>query len=59
MKKSTTLIESACFSIPKFNELYLKLKRHIEISDKSKITLSNYTRCLANMALHFNGASCQ
>jgi len=38
MKKSTTLIERACFSIPKFNELYLKLKRHIEISGKSNST---------------------
>jgi len=36
--------ESAYFSIPKFNKLYLKLKRHIEISGKSKRTLSNYTK---------------
>ncbi|MDY6800423.1 MAG: phage integrase N-terminal SAM-like domain-containing protein, partial [Bacteroidota bacterium] len=47
-------MERACFSLPKFNELYLKLKRYIEISGKSKSTLSNYTRCLATMALHFN-----
>lgn len=40
--------------MPKFNELYSKLQRHIEITGKSKSTLTNYGRCLATMALHFN-----
>jgi len=40
--------------MPKFNELYLKLKRNIELSGKSESTLTNYSRCLATMALHFN-----
>ena len=39
--------------MPKFNELYGKLKRNIELSGKSKSTLTNYGRCLATMALHF------
>ena len=40
--------------MPKFNELYSKLKRNIEITGKSQSTLTNYGRCLATMALHFN-----
>jgi len=39
--------------VPKFNELYAKLQRNIELSGKSKSTLTNYGRCLATMALHF------
>lgn len=40
--------------MPEFNELYSKLKRNIEITGKSQSTLTNYGRCLATMALHFN-----
>lgn len=40
--------------MPEFSELYSKLKRHIEITGKSQSTLTNYSRCLATMALHFN-----
>jgi len=40
--------------LPEFNELYSKLKRNIEITGKSQSTLTNYGRCLATMALHFN-----
>ncbi len=54
MKKSFTRIDEACSSLPKFKELYLKLKRHIELSGKSLSTLQNYGRCLATMALHLN-----
>jgi site-specific recombinase XerD len=39
--------------VPEFSELYSKLKRHIEITGKSQSTLTNYSRCLATMALHF------
>lgn len=39
--------------MPEFNELYSKLKRHIEITGKSQSTLTNYGRCLATMALYF------
>jgi site-specific recombinase XerD len=53
MKKSQTLIERACFSQPKFKQLYSKLQRHIEITGKSQSTLTNYSRCLATMTLHF------
>jgi integrase/recombinase XerD len=34
--------------------LYLKLKRSVELSGKSQSTLTNYGRCLAHIALHFN-----
>ena len=54
MKKSTTLIERACSSLPEFSELYSKLKRHIAITGKSQSTLTNYGHCLARMALHFH-----
>jgi len=40
--------------VPEFNELYAKLKRNIELTGKSQSTLTNYGRCLATMALHFN-----
>lgn len=33
--------------------LYLKLKRHTELTGKSVSTLHNYGRCLSTMALHF------
>ena len=48
-----TRIDEARSSLPKFNELYVKLKRHVEISGKSLSTLHNYGRCLATMAFHF------
>jgi integrase/recombinase XerD len=31
----------------------LKLHRHVELTGKSKSTLTNYVRCLATMALYF------
>lgn len=40
--------------MPKFKELYAKLQRHISLTGKSQSTLTNYGRCLATMALHFN-----
>lgn len=39
--------------MPGFAELYRKLKRSVEISGKSQSTLTNYARCLAHTALHF------
>jgi hypothetical protein len=40
--------------VPEFEILYKKLYRHVEITGKSNSTLTNYGRCLATMALHFN-----
>jgi integrase/recombinase XerD len=53
MKKNETLIEKACANVPDFNLQYKKLKRPVELAGKSQSTLTNYTRCLAHMGLHF------
>ena len=53
-KKSSTLIDRACNSVPEFKELFRKLKRSVELSGKSQSTLTNYARCLAHLSLHFN-----
>lgn len=34
--------------------IYKKLERSVELSGKSQSTLTNYARCLAHIALHFN-----
>lgn len=52
---SVSLLERTCLSGPKFNELYRKIKRSIELSGKNESTLTNYARCLSTMALHFKG----
>jgi len=39
--------------VPGFNDLYLKLKRSVELAGKSQSTLTNYARCLAHIAIHF------
>lgn len=38
--------------MPAFSIQYKKLRRSVEISGKSQSTLTNYSRCLAHMALH-------
>jgi site-specific recombinase XerD len=40
-------------SVPEFDELLAKLRRHTLITGKSESTLNNYARSLASMALHF------
>jgi len=37
-----------------FHALYQKLERSITVSGYSHSTLTNYSRCLAKMAQHFN-----
>lgn len=54
MKKSTILIEQACFSLYEFKQVYEKMQRRVALLGKSESTLSNYARCLASMALYFN-----
>ncbi len=53
-KKSSTLLERARQNVPEFDVIYKKLKRSVELSGKSQSTLTNYARCLAHIALHFN-----
>lgn len=49
-----TLIERASKNVAEFGKLYQKLERHVQLTGKSQSTLTNYSRCLATMALHFN-----
>ncbi|WP_236631060.1 tyrosine-type recombinase/integrase [Zobellia sp. OII3] len=39
--------------VPEFAINYRKLERSVELSGKSRSTLTNYARCLSHMALHF------
>lgn len=48
-----TLVKQACVNVNGFREFYNRLSRKIRVSGKSASTLSNYTRHLAQMALHF------
>jgi len=49
-----TLVKQACLKVTGFDDFYKRLSRKIRISGKSQSTLSNYTRHLAQMALHFD-----
>jgi integrase/recombinase XerD len=51
---ATTLVAQACAKVNGFAELYKRLERKISISGKSSSTLKNYSRPVAQMALHFN-----
>jgi integrase/recombinase XerD len=51
---ATTLVAQACAKVNGFAELYKRLERKISLSGKSSSTLKNYSRHLAQMALHFN-----
>jgi site-specific recombinase XerD len=48
-----TLVKQACLKVQGFEDFYKRLSRKIRIAGKSPSTLSNYTRYLAQMALHF------
>jgi len=39
--------------VPGFSAQYKKLHRSVVIAGKSQSTLTNYARCLAQMALYF------
>jgi hypothetical protein len=52
--RSTTLVAQACANVQGFDDLFKRLKRRMKTSGRSDSTLLNYTRHLAQMALHFN-----
>src|SRR6478609_5840752 len=52
--RSTTLVAQACANVQGFSDLLKRLKRRMKTSGRSDSTLHNYTRHLAQMALHFN-----
>ena len=49
-----TIVQQACNKVMGFTKLYEDLERCINVSGKSKSTLTNYGRQLAHLALHFN-----
>jgi integrase/recombinase XerD len=49
-----TLVQQAIDKVTGFEQLYKDLERAIIVSGKSKSTLSNYSRHLAHLALHYN-----
>jgi len=49
-----TIVQQACAKVTGFTKLYQDLERSINISGKSKSTLTNYGRQLAHLALHYN-----
>ena len=49
-----TIVQQACDKVTGFTKLYQDMERSINVSGKSKSTLTNYGRQLAHLALHFN-----
>ncbi|MBD0289572.1 MAG: hypothetical protein ICV79_29755 [Flavisolibacter sp.] len=49
-----TLVQQAMNKVTGFEQLYKELERAINVSGKSKSTLTNYSRQLAHLALHYN-----
>ncbi|MGI8584700.1 MAG: tyrosine-type recombinase/integrase [Chitinophagaceae bacterium] len=49
-----TLVQQAVDKVTGFDQLYKELERAINVSGKSRSTLTNYSRQLAHLALHYN-----
>lgn len=49
-----TLVQQAINKVTGFQQLHKELERAINVSGKSKSTLTNYARHLAHLALHYN-----
>ena len=49
-----TIVKQASDKVTGFSELYKEMERSISITGKSKSTLTNYSRQLAHLALHYN-----
>lgn len=49
-----TIVQQAQDKVTGFAQLYKEMERSINVSGKSKSTLSNYGRQLAHLALHYN-----
>jgi integrase/recombinase XerD len=49
-----TLVQQAINKVTGFGQLYKQLDRAINVSGKSRSTLTNYSRHLAHLALHYN-----
>lgn len=53
-KNYVTIVQQASNKVTGFCELYKEMERSISITGKSKSTLTNYSRQLAHLALHYN-----
>ena len=53
-KDYVTIVDQACDKVTGFSELYKEMERAVSISGKSKSTLTNYSRQLAHLSLHYN-----
>ena len=53
-KDYVTIVQQACNKVKGFEQLYKEMERAICITGKSKSTLTNYSRHLAHLALHYN-----
>ena len=49
-----TIVQQAKSKVTGFEQLYKEMERSINVSGKSKSTLTNYGRQLAHLALHYN-----
>lgn len=54
LKKSPTLIAQACKKVSGFENLCNLLQRKFTVSGKSSSTITNYLRCLAHLAVHYD-----
>ncbi|WP_369127521.1 phage integrase N-terminal SAM-like domain-containing protein, partial [Terrimonas pollutisoli] len=52
-KDYVTIVQQASSKVTGFEQLYKDLERAINVSGKSKSTLTNYARQLAHLALHY------
>ena len=53
-KNYVTIVGQACDKVTGFEQLYKEMERAVSITGKSKSTLTNYSRQLAHLALHYN-----
>jgi integrase/recombinase XerD len=53
-KNYVTIVKQACDKVTGFEQLYKEMERAVSITGKSKSTLTNYSRQLAHLALHYN-----
>lgn len=53
-KNYVTIVQQASNKVTGFCELYKEMERSISITGKSKSTLTNYSRQLAHLALHYS-----
>ena len=53
-KNYVTIVQQACNKVTGFAQLYKEMERAICITGKSKSTLTNYSRHLGHLALHYN-----